>query len=149
MDIDSLSINPTSPWCLKALLCPAALTDSLIKLGQKHTNEIFPRSHKCQFRFNPKTYLTELQIRTNTYARMVKRTVKSEKNTGLILQECLTSFIFGLELAATVPTFIDNYSHIRQGLYNLMICYNDDIEVQKVLASIIQCFPELKPKPEC
>jgi hypothetical protein len=139
-------IDVNSPYNLKALFCPGALIDALIKFGQEKVKNIFPRSHKCQFRFNPKTYLTELHIRTNTYARMFKRTIKAEQHTGLVLHECLEPFILGLELAATTPTFTNNYTHIRQGLYNLMICYSDDLEVQTVLASIIRCLPPVKPE---
>jgi len=137
-----MDIDLNSSRKLKALFCPKSLIDSLTEFGQKEPKKIYPRSHKCQFRLNQKTYLTELQIRTNTYARMVKRTFKSEQHTGLILYECLEPFILGLQLAAGCPAFAANYTQIRQGLYNLMICYAHDLEVQTVLTSIIQCLPK-------
>ncbi len=124
-----------------ALFCPTSIIDALTTLGQKNINEIFPRSHKCEFRFNPNILLTEFHIHKNTYVRMAKRTYNNVQPTGLVFRECIIPFIWGLEVAANNPRFFQNYDHIRAGLFALMTSYSEDEQVQKVLSSVLQHFP--------
>lgn len=128
---------------LKLLFCPGTLMNSLIKLGQIPSNQVYPRSHKCTFRVDPATHLTTLSIRTNTYARMTKRTLGREPATGLLLRDCINELLMGLDSAATLfpEVFAENYCHIREGLYALMICYSEDTTVQSVLAEVIRFLP--------
>ena len=139
---------PPSGSGFKALFCPVSLINALIKLGKKLKSSISPRSHKCEFRFNPETMLTEFNVRTNTYARMAKRSWRNEPASALLLKECIVPLVLGLELAATYPQFMDNYQTIRDGLYALMICYSHDKEVQQIIAALLDCMPrDLKRQP--
>lgn len=125
----------------KALFCPVSIIKALLKLGQIPKKHIYPRSHKCEFRFNKETLLTEFRIRTNTYVRMAKRSWRNDPSTGVMLNECLTPLVWGMERAATYPQFLQNYQVIRDGLYGLMICYTNDTAVQQVIAALLDCMP--------
>ena len=128
---------------LTVLFCPGSLLQALIKLGSLPAQSVFPRSHKCTFRTDANSKLVVLRIRTNTYTRMTKRTLKREPSTQIVLRECMNELIMALEAATKLhpDIFQQNYAQIREGLYRLMICYNDDVIVQSVLAELVRLLP--------
>jgi hypothetical protein len=131
---------------LSVLFCPFTIVNALVKLSKVPAIEIYSNSHKCQFRTDAQTQLMTFAVRKNTYMRMTKRTWKAESSTQLLFEQCMESFMLGLEAAAILhpEMFFLNYPAIRQGLYYLMLCYAENSSVVHVLTQILDFLPQLE-----
>lgn len=120
---------------LKSLFCPFRLVSTLSTFGKKQQNEIYKNSHKCQFRLNTKTYMMEMHIRQNTYFRKASRTITNEQAT----KDMLAPLIVGLKAAKIIcKNYKQLYPDIRQGLYNLIICYSGNDVVCSIISNTIE-----------
>jgi len=118
--------------------CQESLIQELIKLGKLFgTNQIYPRSHKCEFRFDKKTELMNLRIRKNSYSRMTIRTISWEHSTYKSLLKHLIAIVVALDHASELEIFAENYNTIRDGLYALIIVYNYNKEIQRLFTIIV------------
>ncbi len=126
------------------MFCPWSIINELMLFGALPSSDIFTSSHKCQFRHHHVVHgLMIFSIKQNTYKTMAKRTFRGEVSTVKQLHDSIDSFIFALNCATILyeQYFRQHYKTIKQGLYNLIICYSSVENGIDVFSKIVTKFP--------